>query len=79
MASIHKQTYKTKKGEITQYVIKYRDAYGKQRTKGGYSTLKEARKDLDKFEEIKKYKALMDDGIITQEEFETKKKELLGV
>ena len=33
----------------------------------------------DKFEEIKKYKALMDDGIITQEEFETKKKELLGV
>jgi len=33
----------------------------------------------DKFEEIKKYKALMDEGIITQEEFETKKKELLGV
>ena len=33
----------------------------------------------DKFEEIKKYKSLMDDGIITQEEFETKKKELLGV
>ena len=33
----------------------------------------------DKFEEIKKYTSLMDDGIITQEEFETKKKELLGV
>lgn len=33
----------------------------------------------DKFEEIKKFKELMDDGIITQEEFETKKRELLGV
>lgn len=28
-------------------------------------------------EQIKKYKKLLDDGIITQEEFETKKKELL--
>ena len=32
----------------------------------------------DKFEEIKKYKELLDLGIITQEEFEEKKKELLG-
>ena len=31
----------------------------------------------DKFEEIKKYKELLDSGIITQEEFEQKKKELL--
>lgn len=29
--------------------------------------------------EIRKYKELLDDGIITQEEFETKKKELLGL
>lgn len=32
---------------------------------------------IDKFEEIKKYKELLDDGIITQEEFDAKKKELL--
>ena len=32
----------------------------------------------DKFEELKKYKELLDLGIITQEEFEVKKKELLG-
>jgi hypothetical protein len=33
---------------------------------------------LDKFDEIKKYKELLDVGIITQEEFENKKKKLLG-
>lgn len=32
---------------------------------------------MDKFEEIKKYKELFDSGVITQEEFEKKKKELL--
>lgn len=53
MASIHKQTYKTKKGEVTKYVIKYRDALGRQRAKCGYNTLKEAKRDLDKFEEVK--------------------------
>ena len=30
-------------------------------------------------EELKKYKELLDSGIITQEEFETKKKQLLGL
>jgi len=30
-------------------------------------------------EEIRKYKALLDDGIITQDEFEAKKKQLLGL
>ena len=34
-------------------------------------------KEKDKFEEIKKYKELLDAGIITQEEFDKKKKELL--
>lgn len=33
---------------------------------------------VDKFEEIKKYKELLDAGIINQEEFDVKKKELLG-
>lgn len=30
-------------------------------------------------DEIKEYKALMDEGIITQEEFESKKRKLLGI
>lgn len=33
----------------------------------------------DKFVEIEKYKELLDKGIITEEEFERKKKELLGL
>ncbi|MGI6685974.1 MAG: DUF4428 domain-containing protein [Bacillota bacterium] len=33
----------------------------------------------DAIEEIKKYKALMDDGIITQQEFDAKKRQLLGI
>lgn len=32
---------------------------------------------MDQFEALKQYKALMDEGILTQEEFEEKKKELL--
>lgn len=34
--------------------------------------------EIDKFTEIKKYKDLLDEGIITQEEFNDKKKEILG-
>lgn len=34
---------------------------------------------VDPYEEITKYKKLLDDGIITQEEFDRKKKELLGL
>lgn len=34
---------------------------------------------VDAIEEIKKYKALMEDGIISQQEFEAKKKQLLGI
>jgi len=33
----------------------------------------------DSFEKLKKYKELLDSGIITQEEFDTKKKEILGL
>lgn len=35
--------------------------------------------DPDKFDEISKYKKLLDEGIITEEEYEKKKKELLGL
>lgn len=34
---------------------------------------------VDAIEEIKKYKALMEEGIISQKEFEAKKKQLLGI
>lgn len=33
---------------------------------------------MDKFEELRKYKELLDEGVITQDEFERKKEELLG-
>lgn len=33
----------------------------------------------DAIEEIKKYKGLMEDGIISQQEFDAKKKQLLGI
>ena len=33
----------------------------------------------DAFDEIRKYKQLLDEGIITQEEFDVKKKELLNL
>lgn len=36
-------------------------------------------KEKEKFEEIKKYKELLDTGIISQEEFDSKKKEVLGL
>lgn len=40
------------------------------------NTVPQQTKQLDKFEEIKKYKELLDLDIITQEEFDAKKKEL---
>ena len=36
-------------------------------------------KQISPMDDIRKYKALFDDGIITQEEFEMKKKQLLGI
>lgn len=53
MAGISKKIYKTKKGIKTTYVITYRDYEGKQHTYGNYETLKDAKKDLSKFEEVK--------------------------
>lgn len=35
--------------------------------------------EVSKADELKKYKDLLDDGIITQEEFDAKKKQLLGI
>lgn len=33
----------------------------------------------DSIEEIKKYKALMEEGVISQQEFDAKKSQLLGI
>ena len=34
---------------------------------------------VDAAEELQKYKQLLDSGVITQEEFDAKKKQLLGI
>ena len=34
---------------------------------------------VDPYDEIRKLKALLDDGIITEEDFNAKKKQLLGI
>ena len=39
----------------------------------------EAEKPRDVVEELKRYKELLDSGILTQEEFDAKKKQLLGL
>ena len=41
------------------------------------SSNNQTKSDTDKFEEIRKYKQLLDENIISEEEFEAKKKELL--
>ncbi len=52
MAGISKKKYKTKKGIISKYVITYRDILGKQHTAGLYDTIKEAKKDLWKYDNV---------------------------
>ena len=53
MAGISKKTYCTKKGTVTKYVITYRDVFGKQHSAGCFNTLKEAKKELYKYENVK--------------------------
>lgn len=43
------------------------------------TTSEEKELKVDTVDEIRKYKALAEDGIITEEEFQTKKKQLLGL
>lgn len=50
MAGISKKTIKTKNKTVIKYTITYRDVFGKQHTSGLYSTLKDAKRDLLKFE-----------------------------
>lgn len=52
-----------------------------QSTYGQYKSavINEDSANCDKFAEVKKYKELMDAGIITEEEFNKKKSEILGL
>ena len=50
MAGISKKRVKTKKGEVVKYTITYYDIFGKQHTSGIYDTIKEAKKNLHKFD-----------------------------
>ena len=65
-AIIYSNNTSVKKGESKKQIAQKKESQ------------KQATQSYDKFEEIKKYKELLDSGIITQEEFEIKKKELLG-
>lgn len=62
MAGISKKTYCTKKGIVTKYVITYRDIFGKQHTTGSFDTLKEAKKELYKYQDVKKINATYTNG-----------------
>ena len=50
MAGISKKRIKTKTGEKVKYTITYYDVFGKRHTSGYYETIKEAKRDLWKFE-----------------------------
>lgn len=53
MAGISKKRIKTKTGEKVKYTITYTDIFGKRHTSGYYETIKEAKRDLWKFDEVK--------------------------
>lgn len=56
---------------------KFTDNYGNIITNN--PTQKKAYSTIGLADELKKYKELLDTGVITQEEFEKKKKQLLGL
>lgn len=60
-------------GEENETAIKIRDFIISKISKNNIDN------NISNAEEIAKYKKLLDDGIITQEEFETKKKQLLNI
>ena len=49
MAGISKKTIRTKKGTVIKYTISYYDIFGIQHTSGIYDTKKEAKKDINKY------------------------------
>lgn len=53
--------------------------FGRRETSGREDTSEAQPSAVSPAAELREYKALLDDGIITQEEFDAKKKELLGI
>lgn len=71
MAGISKKKIKLKNGkEVIKYTITYRDIFGKQHTSGLYDTIKEAKKDLNEFENINPDVKNITYGMIFQEFFQ---------
>ncbi len=66
------------KTEVPQEVIDVSEEQPKEIVQEDSKLIEQNTKSFDKFEEIKKYKDLLDSGILTQEEFDAKKKELLS-
>ena len=71
-------------GELRKFFTEY-DFSGFSKTKNSVSNLfsklgdNKDKSEIDPIEEIKKYKELLDSGIINQEEFNKKKKDLLNL
>ena len=74
MAGISKKKIKTKKGTITKYTITYRDIFGRQHTSGLYDTIKDAKRDLTKFENINPNNQNITYGLIFKHYLEKVKK-----
>mgnify|MGYP000059172111 FL=1 len=61
-----------------QTLVPFVEAVNKSREELNHSRTKSASPQLSAADEILKFKSLLDQGILTQEEFDKKKKELLG-
>jgi hypothetical protein len=62
--------------EFTRFVSYVREKIGK---KESAPTVNQIHQPVDVAEELRKFKNLLDEGIITEEEFNAKKKQLLGI
>ena len=75
----------TASGKITCFYIGNRDKIYEEinqlinKRQGTQSGITVVKQDVSSAEELKKFKELLDAGIITQEEFDAKKKQLLGL
>lgn len=75
----------TSSGRITCFYIDNRDKVYEElnalinKRQSTPSNMTVVKQDLSNADELKKYKDLLDSGIITQEEFDAKKKQLLGL
>lgn len=57
-------------GEVQKFINYVKESVGKKRETAAH---------IDSTEELRKYKSLLDEGIITEEEFDAKKKQILGI